>query len=356
MDRKEKHIQGYLTVAWHTFRYKWEQVSLLIFTLLVFIFGTETATWLRVVAVPYAFFLLYDIVDYFLKRVREWRVKHVPLFVAVGVNDDEYIRMGRMVRKAMSSWSFNLNRYETEYGVDRLWLSLHQESDLQQIGTRWVSLVEKFGERLVRLGHDLSGQIVLHTFLNCPTALAVGIGAVAGTRYEEVLHQLPQGGGDYVVVANTLLRRQEREEGVEIIRREVSEPFRCIRVETEPDIIRSRLFVALHFGGFSPCSSVAGLAGTHGASFACIANEYEGQLKPEDDWLLVAREVKTQIVRWVASPSVERIELFLGGPVALYFLVGMALGTFLPITVNQWFPDAKIYTAVLHLDQLRRVG
>ena len=357
MSQEDRPFQNFLRVALRTLRYKWEQVGMLVFSLAVLILGSEAPIILRVLAVLFSLLLLYDVGDYFLTRLREQRLKHVPLFVAIGVNDDEYIRMARMVWQAMSTpWNFDLHRYEEEYGLDRLRLSLHHESDLPQVGTRWLALVEKFGERLVRLGSSLSGQTVLHPFLNCPTALALGLGAVAGTRYEIILHQLPQGGGSYQVVTSTLHSRQQRGTGVEIVRQDAPEPFQYVRVETEPQPPQSRLFVALHLGGYPLCAGIAQLAAAEGAAFACVTNTYQGQLKPEDDWLLLVREVKTLVARWLREPAVERIELFLGGPVALFFLVGMALGTFLPLTVHQWFPDAKLYKAVLKLDQLRRIG
>lgn len=338
-------MKNTLQLTWH---HKWEQIITFFFTTVIALLSSEVEIWLRIAGGVFAVFLIYDVSHFAWQIWKEQRIKQLPLFAAIGVSDDELLSMTREVMETMTQWKFDLKRYEQDYGLDRLRLYIHRESDLPQVSTHWKTEVDRFAHRLIRIEYDLPGQKVLHIFLNCPTALAVGLGAVVGTRYNVVLYQKPQGGGKYVPVVTFDTAP------VSTLRDPLSEPFEYIHI-VEPALWKPTLFVALQLGKASMGKLVAEMAQKENATVAVIENLYDGQLQSSEQWISVAREVRTQMERWLNHPDVKRVEIFLGGTVMLYFLIGMALGNFRPITVHQWFGH-DVYKAILELNQLKRVG
>jgi hypothetical protein len=300
--------------------------------------------------------LFVSLAAYILKTGRELREKHIPVLIVVGRKDDELASMTDLVWKTMERWGFDAKKYDVQYDIERDDLMVRRELDLPLEAVRWAELTHKFEDRLIRLSRQLKGHKVFHIFLNCPAALAMGLGAIAGTRYSLVVyHYFQRDDRPYEAVFNFFHLTQKTGIGAQVVKSNVAEPFRYIEV-LPPQTSGPRLFVSLHLASAShdPRGRVEQLAQEQGAVAAHIRNAYSGVLGPEEDWLRAAREVVTALSAWIAEPQTQQVDLFLNSPLPLAFAIGMALGIQSPVTVHHWFAKQEMYRPVLQLNQIKQ--
>jgi hypothetical protein len=77
-------------------------------------------------------------------------------------------------------------------------------------------------------------------------------------------------------------------------------------------------------------------------------------LKPDDDWILCAREIITLLHRQYSTVRPNRLHIFLSTPVALAFLLGMGIDHQMHVTVYNWFATQGRYAPILPLERLAR--
>ena len=313
--------------------------------------GTGVPAYIGVPSVLIAMLLVVDLIREVRSTIRLVREKHVPLIVIVGKGDDEFHAMVDDVWAVMAPLGFDERQFDADWDVERDDLIVRRESDLPRRPQRWVELARRFERKVARLSARLQGRKVFHLFLNCPSALAVGLGALLGSRYEVVLHHLQRGVGPFPYVPVIDFSQGTPDPtGVQAVKRRAVMPYRFISVE-QPEGLTPEVCVSLHLAGHDPKGDVKALAAEKRLAAVHIRNTYGSVLPADADWLHVAQEVVTELLGLVGS-GVRRVHLCLSSPVVLAFVIGMALGTQSPITVYNWFAATQEYRPVLDLEHL----
>ena len=288
--------------------------------------------------------------------------KHVPIVVAVGRSDnetrggDEVSAMVSDVLDSMSEYHFDERTFEDDFHIAQdNWL-MERKSSLTKDSGEWVNLVHRFRDKSVRLSAnpELRGKKVFHLFLMCPSALAIGLGAVTGIYQETVLHHFQRGTGaayPYLPLINFHSRGDLSRGGLHDIKSKATKPYEYICVEA-PGTFTRILPVSLHLSGYDPKNKVDKLASGRSLSTVHIRNTYNNTLSVDADWFRVAQEVVSVLRDLLSYPDVEKIEFYQSCPIIIAFAVGMALGTHARIEVFQW--DGEKYYPVFPLNTLRK--
>lgn len=287
--------------------------------------------------------------------------KHLPIVVAVGRSDDEtrgddeVSAMVSDVLDSMSEYNFDERMFEADFHIRRdNWL-VERKSSLSDDPGEWTGLVHRFRDKIVRLSAmpSLKGKKVFHLFLMCPSALAMGMGAVTGIHHEVVLHHFQRGTGSaypYLPLIDFHSRSDFSRGGLHEIKSKVNHPHEYISVEA-PETLTAVLPASLHLSGHDPRSDVDKLASDRSLSAVHIRNTYNNTLPVDADWFRVANEVATVLLDLSSHAEVDKIKLYQSCPTIIAFAVGMALGTHARIEVFQW--DGEKYYPVLRLNMLR---
>jgi len=298
--------------------------------------------------------LIYLIIDV-KTAIKLFAEKHIPIVVAVGRSDEDVSAMVSDVLDSMNEYNFDKRTFEDDFHVNRdNWL-VERKSPLPDDPGEWVSFVHRFEDKIVRLSAmpGLKGRKVFHLFLKCPSALAMGLGAVTGIYQETVLHHFQRGTWSthpYLPLIDFHSRSDLSRGGLHDIKSKATRPYEYIRVEA-PETLTKILPVSLHLSGHDPESEVDKLASRRSLSAVHIRNTYNNTLPVDADWFKVAHEVASVLLGLSAHAGVGRIELYQSGPVIIAFAVGMALGTHARIEVFQW--DGENYYSVFSLNRLR---
>ncbi len=277
------------------------------------------------------------------------REKHLPMMVMAGVGDERSRAMVHDALAVMQEWGFDERTFTDDFNVQREDWLVRRTRDLPVRRRPWEELVDSFESKVNALAARLEGLEVFHLFLNCPSVLAMGLGAVLRTNHLVVLHHYAD--SEYTPVIDFYASRQEVPTGLGQLAMPAAKPFRYIEV-LEPEQFSPHLYVALQLAGHDPRGDVERLAREAGTGVVHIRNTYDNRLTEADDWLLAAREVVTVLLGLVARPEVERLHLFVSSPVVLAAAIGMGLGTRSPITVHHWFADRHEYRDIFDLEKL----
>ena len=269
--------------------------------------------------------------------------------------DDEVSAMVSDVLDSMNEYHFDEGTFEADFHIRRdNWL-VERKSPLPKDSSEWVNLIHRFRDKSVRLSAmpGLKGRKVFHLFLMCPSALAMGLGAVTGIHHETVLHHFQRGTGSthpYLPLIDFHSRSDLSRGGLHDIKSKATQPYEYIRVEA-PDTLTKTVPVSLHLSGHDPESEVDGLASNRLLSAVHIRNTYNNTLPVDADWFMAAQEVASVLLGLSSHPDIEKIELYQSCPIIIAFAVGMALGTHARIEVFQW--DGENYYSVFSLNRLR---
>jgi hypothetical protein len=318
---------------------------------------------LKVVLCITFLFILINLFKRVKIAIKVFREKHIPIVVAVARSDDETkgndeVRaMVNDVLDSMNEYSFDERTFEDDFHVNRdNWL-VERKSSFSDDSSEWTNLVHRFKDAIIGLSAmpSLRGRKVFHLFLKCPSALAMGMGAVAGIHHEVVLHQLQRGTGSnhpYPPLIDFHTRSDFSQGGLHEIKSKVDLPYRYTSVEA-PETFTNVVLVSLHLARDDPKSKVDELASNRSLSVVHIRNTYNNTLSVDADWFRVAHEVATVLLDLSSHAGVEKIELYQSCPVIIAFAVGMALGMHTGIEVFQWDGREKRYYPVFRLNTLR---
>lgn len=284
-----------------------------------------------------------------IRRIRFLlREKHIPLIAVVEREGGETKSTVAAVLEYLKG-SFDPERYR-DFGVERDDWVLHQESALGHDRELWQNLCRRFAQRAQRL-ESLKGKTVFHVFLNCPAALAFGLGAGLGTQHRVVIYHWWPG---YDSALNFAGEDSQAIAKLIQLKRESTTAFEMIEV-TYPKSWTSEVFVGLHLAKHSPHTAFKALVTSQGASYVAVDNLYGDRLARDDDWFQVARETAQAIYTVLGQAQVRRINLGLSCPLPLAFTIGMALGIHTPISVYNWYTDAQAFVHVYDVDQIRQL-
>ena len=262
--------------------------------------------------------------------------------------------MVRDVLETVKRWGFREREFQSTFHIERGDRALRREQWLSPEQWAWEDLMARFRARVNRLEWLLPGQRVFRLFLNCPAALALGMGAVIRRMHKVVVYHWQN--GIYTPVSVTPPRGR------------VAPPYRFIEVK-EPEVLTAETYVSFHLADHDPRSNVQALADQEGCAAVHIRNTCDDVLPLDTDrvtaaydvlldadWTVVAREVAGVLRDLATRPEVKRLHLALSCPVPLALTIGMGLGTPSAITVYDWFREEQAYHPVLALDQLNGPG
>lgn len=347
---KSKWIQ-IITLVWKS---KWEAILALV-GLVVSMVAGGLPTWLWGLLAGLMVVLVVDLVWAVRSTIRVVWEKQVPIVAVVGKNDYGLRATINDVWGVMTPLGFDERQFKQEWHVEREDLVLYRADPLPQQAQEWHDLVTQFEYQLTRLNAKLEGRRVFHLFLNCPAALAVGMGALTGSRRELVLHHFQPGGsrseGSYIPVIDLSTGAASSLFSTQRLRESVTTPYHYIEVIKPDGTLTPEIFVSLHLSGYDPLEPVNKLAAEQNLSAVHVRNTFQNQLPLEANWLRLAREVVTELLTLVSNRR-ERIHLCLVSPVPLAFAIGMGLGKHIPITVYHWFAAEQRYRPVLALEQV----
>ena len=316
------------------------------------------AAWLRQAVWAFlALLLAIDIIGAIVHEIKMARVRHVPLTVFVpsrqipeGSILDAYSAMMADVVSTVEKVRFDEKEYRVRFGVTQEEWALWRSAPLPTDTSQWRRLVRRFSVRIHRLARKLGEQRVFHVFLRCPSALAVGLGAAMGTHYQVVVHhyQPGEGKGPYIAVSDA----SNSDRGLRArLGDEVERPYQHITV-AEPTRMTSEMWVAVFLARHDPRGDVEKRAEETDSGAVHICGSRSRALQGDDDWLALAREIAHVLLGLVARKEVDRIHLVLSCPVALAFLLGIAVGPQSAVTVHNWFRSEQMLHPVLAIDQL----
>ena len=299
--------------------------------------------------------LLYGLLKEAISVHKIFKEKHIPILVLAGRNDDEYASMISDVLHAMKEYGFDRQSFEDDFNVDKDNFIIRRENNLTENQLEWEALVHSFENKVLKLSAKLKGRKVFHIFLNCPAALAIGLGSIIGTKYEVVLHHYQKGSGDnpYHPVIDFYSLSTLNQDGVHILKSRVNTPNQFIRLE-EPQTLSSIVLVSLFLAGHDLKGDVDKISNERKIPALHIRSTMEGTIPLNADWLRASREVTTYLLNLASNKEIKTIELYLSCPIILAFAIGMAFGTQTPIVVHNWFPVSKEYKPVLELNKLRQ--
>ena len=344
-----------LDAAIRIWRDKWE-VALA----LVGIVGASwiPTTWLRQgLWSILALLLVVDIVGAVIHEFRMAHARHIPVSIFVpgeqipeGSVLDAYSAMIADVIGTVDRVGFDEKEYRARFGVIQNEWSLWRDTPLPTDSEPWRRLVRRFGVRVHRLSRKLGDQRVFHIFLRCPSALAVGLGATTGTHHKVVVHHYQPGEGKspYITVTNSL----KSDKGLRArLGEEVQRPYEYITVDG-PSKITAELYASVFLARHDPRGDTENKAEETESGVVHVCRSHPGALTSDDDWLGMAREICDVLLGLVAKKEVSRVHLVLSCPVALAFLLGVALGPHSAVTVHNWFRNEQALRPVIALDQL----
>lgn len=304
-----------------------------------------------------ALLLAVDIVGAVIHEFRMARARHIPVSVFVpgkqipeGSVLDAYSAMIADVISTVDRVGFDEKEYRARFGVIQNEWALWRDTPLPTDPDPWQRLVRRFGVRVHRLYRKLGEQRVFHIFLRCPSALAVGLGATTGTHHRVVVHHYQPGEGKspYISVTDS----SQSEKGLRArLGEEIQRPYEHITVDG-PTEITAELYASVFLARHDPRGDAENKAEESESGVVNICRSHPDALTGDDDWLGMAREICDVLLGLVAQKEINRVHLVLSCPVALAFLLGVALGPHSAVTVHNWFRGEQALHPVLALDQL----
>lgn len=274
-------------------------------------------------------------------------IKHIPVVCVVGKTDSEAQRTFDLAKESICSVT-GFRSFDVMEKFFRIKLSLgHSERPLPPERAAWEEFIRRVQERIDCLAETLYGTKVYHVFIQGPSSLALGLGAVFGCKHPLIAYQWSAG------VYKPVLDLREDPRGK--IRGSMSGDYRYIEVAPNAfEGLTTDTAVVLEMAGHSPLGTVQSyIRDTLKSNWKIVAvgNTFGGTLE-EDDWAPVVQELNSILVRLHSTPEVQRIHLFHSMPVALAFGLGMALGTVTPVIVYNWEARESTYYPVLELNKL----
>lgn len=269
--------------------------------------------------------------------------KQVPFLVIAGKSDEQYKDMVGQVKVSFKEQGLRPRKLEAEFNVSEGdWIS-RRESNLPADRDAWLNAISRIEKAFWRLAATIPGKKVYHFFINAPAALAMGIGALLGSRNRYVLYHYQGSGGK---LYHPVLRVETTRE----LKTQINH-YKSINVEGIEEV-KGEVFVSLYLAGHDPRGAVARLAEGKRASMVSVTGKFEGAIPIENDWLNIAKEISSLMLDLSARKEVKRLHVFLSLPVVISFAVGSALGKFVPASVYNWFPSENSYCEVLRLEEL----
>ena len=282
------------------------------------------------------------------------RDKDIPLIMITPADMNIVRGITQEIFSLVEKYNFDSKEFDSLFDIEKEDYILRHDTYIPPTEFVWASLAQGFERRIQSFNAVLAGRKKYHVFLKCPAALAIGMGAAAGTKYDLVVYHYEK--GQYYPVIDFDRLRAQRGISSHILKSPVEEPFKYIVCEEplpEPSGSNSKkLFIALNLAGHFIVSEARAYAEEQGGSILVMNNTYNNTLPLAEDWVLAAREVSTVIHRYASQNIFESVELLLGCPLPIAFAVGMSVGTQSRINIHNWYRDEGVFKPVLKLHHL----
>jgi hypothetical protein len=226
------------------------------------------------------------------------------------------------------------------------YLMPYERDNLPPDTSKWKKYLTDAVQSIRSTAYSLPGKKVYHVAVNGPASLAIGMGAVFGTKYPMVLYHYEN--DCYTPVLD--LRRSARCVKEHL---PVEHQFRYFKV-MYPKSYTEDVAIVINAASDNATIKVQQYLNNQktGMSLVLVDNLYDGNLK-EKDWLMPVRELFTVFYNLSKAEVVSRIHLFHAMQVIMGFGLGMALGQFKDITIyNYEKTPPPTYYPVLKLNDL----
>jgi hypothetical protein len=300
--------------------------------------------WLLIAAPP-AFIAAY-LLKHFRVASQLVSTKHLPLIFIVGrpIKDVQNALETAQASITELTGFKTFRKIEKMFDVRRDLLLPHKERRLEK-DDDWTDYILDSQHSIRQFVDSVPGEKVYHVFLYGPASLALGLGAVFGSKHKMVIYQRLDGQYTPVIDLRKNLRR-------------IKQPLvehKYITV-SEPQRFTQDIALVLDMASNPARGDVKRYINEQGLDMEVVevVNTYDGNLT-EDDWIPVVQEIYSVFNQLQANAEITTIHLFHGMPVALAFGVGMALGNFVPVTVYNWEASEKPYQPVLKLNELTSI-
>ena len=301
-------------------------------------------------------FLLVGIFQEAMKIQKTYKEKHVPIVIVAGRKYDGFSSTISSVLEVMNEYRFDEKSYLEDFDLSREDWTIFREGDLPQNSQEWEKVVHTFETKINRVSEKLKGRKVFHIFLNCPAILAMGMGAIVGTKCEVILHHYAPGAGkvSYHPLIDFYSMCEFSTEGLHTLKSRVNPPYEYIY--TEGHISESAsLWISIFLAGHDPKGDVEKVVEKlpNPVSVIHLRSKMEGTIPLDANWIQITKEVATELLNVVSKKEVQDVTICLSSPLIIAFALGMAVGTQSPITLKSWFSNSNEYHSVLCLNKLR---
>jgi len=226
-------------------------------------------------------------------------------------------------------------------------LLIHRSDDLNPLDpNQWKNFISRIQREIRQFTDRITGDKTYHIFIFGIglTSLAIGLGAVFGTRSKVTVYQLSDEKWEPVLDLSQNIRRLKE------TKKERS--YRYISVSI-PERFTSEVALVLNLASHPTTGYLEHYLkekGLANLTMVEVNNEYGGNLR-EKDWTAVVQEVFS-VYSLIHEKGPAGIHLFHNMPTALAFGLGVALGIYNQVTVYCWDVTNSTYCPVFGLNEL----
>lgn len=272
--------------------------------------------------------------------------KHLPVCFVVNKTAEEAQSNFNLLKKAVTELT-GFSAFDKIEGFTSRSNCLipHERNRLPSDMLKWKGYIADSIQSIRSFANGVPETKIYHIAVDGPITLSLGLGAVFGTKHPLVFYHYD--GVGYTPVLNLT-------EGVRRVKAHLpaEHQYQYFKI-SYPETYTSDLAVVLGGASHEAPAKVRQYLKAQGInmSIAVIDNTYGGNLT-EKDWLVPVQELFSIFHNLSKNEAVVRFHLFYSMPVAFGFGLGMALGTFLPVTLYNWEATPATYYPVLKLNEL----
>lgn len=275
------------------------------------------------------------------------RDKPIPILFAAGTPRRDAVRALNQIQRVIAlRTGFDVfDKVERYFNVHYEDLISHRAEQLPPNPEIWHDFLEDSQEQARQFLQHVPGGRIYHIAVWGPAALAVGVGAMFGTRSRVVAYHYENDSYRVVLDLQSNIRRIKTALPPDAANQYINVVY--------PGHLVEDAVVVLDMAGHIAIGDVKEYVSRwqHPYSLVEVSNTYSGNLE-EDDWSGVVQEIFQVFSALQRSQEVRRIHLFFSMPVPMALGIGMALGSFVPVIVYNWERSEGTYHPVLHLNQI----
>jgi hypothetical protein len=244
--------------------------------------------------------------------------------------------------RALTDQGFPLSRVCERFLISRTDWRYYNPDRLVEEG--WRELVQEIRDHFIRLSRRVTAQARFHLFFVTSPTVVLAFGATLGRDIRARAYQYFGPDGFVPVFDPEAAGSSESYHRLQ----ELVTEYHEIKVEPSGDSDSKDVAVVLQFVGH-PLSAVDSVFDGKVSVLSVSHVRYYGNLPPTHNWMNVARELASLVLREVSNGKV--VHLFFGLPTGLSFALGHLLGDHNPIRVYHYDKELDKYRFVFALNQ-----